>query len=140
MTTIEHGEDGHTGFRCLECAEQSGIVITSERPLAAQVDWAKKSDQHNHGEIGHIGYRCGMCAQLSDKTVRITRNSIDYWQTVQIEWQEECDEIMAKFQRDVQTHFPDHQPANCKSCPVQGILPEKPLPPIERALKQIQSQ
>lgn len=140
----EHGDDGHMGIHCGECAEKSGVVNeewTNPQgyPEPEVVDWRLKSDHHNHGEKGHIGYRCGQCAQLSKETVYITRDSVDYWQNLQIDWQEACDIIMSEFQQDVQDHFPDHLPANCQDCPVQGSLPEKPLPPVERSLKQIQS-
>lgn len=114
----------------------NSVYSNSKYAPAAEVDWQKKSDSHNHGEIGHIGYRCGQCAQESAHSVGITENSVDYWQTKQLEWQEECDGIMAKFQQDVQDHFPDHLPVNCQGCPTQDTLPPKPMPAIERALKQ----
>lgn len=109
-------------------------IYETKYPPAEIVDWEKKSDAHNHGEIGHIGYRCGQCAQISGKTVGITKNTIDYWQTKQIEWQEECDYLQVQFDQEMSDHLPVHLPQNCQTCPSATPMPPKPLPPIERAL------
>lgn len=90
-----------------------------------------------HGDPGHGGYRCGECAQRSTNQVRIHPNSGDYWQTKQIEWQEACDVIFRQFDDAVAAHFPSHLPQNCPDCPAKPILPEKPIVPSDRALKQI---
>lgn len=113
-------------------------IYETDRPPPEVVDWEKKHDQADHGAPGHIGFRCGQCAQDStDHSVAITDHHIDYWQTKQIDWQEACDVVMRAFDQAVEDHFPEHQPQGCQTCPVMGDLPEKPSPPYERALGQI---
>lgn len=101
------------------------------------VDWEAKSDQHFHGEDGHTGYRCGQCAREAVEQVASTDYSVDYWQTKQIQWQEDCDVIMADFDRRVAQHFPKHKAVKCKTCPKTSPLPEQPNPPIERSMGQV---
>lgn len=111
-------------------------IYDTDYPSAAIADWDAKGGQYEHGVDGHTGYKCGACALLSVVRVAATSHSVDYYQTKQLEWQEECDVIMGQFDLDVAAHFPLHKAVNCQECPVTGILPTKPVPPVERALKQ----
>lgn len=89
-------------------------------------------DDVEHGLPGHYGLRCLACALASGRDVSIEVDTGDYWQTKQIRWQEECDKIMVAFDKAVGEHFPQHQAANCQTCPVTSPLPPKPEPPWER--------
>ncbi len=89
-----------------------------------------------HGEPGHGGYKCSECAQEGKNQVRIHPNTGDYWQTKQIEWQEQCDVIFRQFDDDVAAHFPQHLPRGCENCPEPPELPPKPIVPVERAMQQ----
>lgn len=111
-------------------------IYDTDHPSAAIADWEAKSGAFEHGTEGHKGYRCGQCAMLAPTRVSATNHSVDYYQTKQLEWQEKCDVIMAQFDSDVAAHFPKHKAVKCLSCPKTGKLPEKPIPPVERALKQ----
>jgi len=93
-----------------------------------------------HGVFGHIGYRCRQCAYLSLETNSIAGDSGEYWQNKQIDWQEDCDTIMAEFDQAVMDHFPVHLPVNCQTCPIRGELPAKPMPPIERSMGKLDSK
>lgn len=127
-----------------EAAEASGVTnehwADSGYPPTDVVDWRKKSDHHNHGEEGHIGYRCGQCAREATDTIEITLDTVDYWQAKQLDWQEECDRIQVDFDERSAAHWPEHKAVNCQECPKTIPMPVKPNPPIERALKQIQSE
>lgn len=110
-------------------------IHPDERPTTAQQDW-EDGRQVIHGEDGHTGFRCYECAQVSGVRVMIHPTSGDWWQTKQIEWQEQCDLIHTAFQEAVAAHFPDHQPFNCDSCPEKPVMPPKPIMPVERALQR----
>jgi len=103
-------------------------------PTAAHEAFALQSDVP-HNVNGHTGFRCIECARESPVMVSIVDDGGDYWQNVQIQWQEECDKVMSAFDEAVAIHFPVHQPQNCQTCPVKPILPEKPNPPVERRHK-----
>jgi len=109
-------------------------LISDERETAAVIDWRLKGGGIEHGAPDHdkYTYRCYQCALESLSTSMIYPDNTDYWQDKQLKWQEECDGIMADFDRRVAIHFPQHQPVNCQSCPMTGILPPKPEPPWER--------
>lgn len=113
-------------------------IYKTEYPNSAIVDWEAKVGILEHGVTGHTGYRCGACALLAPTQVGATTHSVDYYQTKQIEWQEECDEIMGAFDLAVAEHFPKHKAVKCRTCPKPSALPEKPIPPVERALKQVE--
>jgi len=98
----------------------------------ASVEWYEKISDLPHNMNGHTGHRCIECARESENPISTESDSGDYWQNKQLAWQEECDVIMAKFDREVAIHFPAHMPMNCTTCPMTGTLPPKPNPPIER--------
>jgi len=106
-------------------------IVRSERPSAFEQELDEIAD---HGLDGHIGVRCYQCAQLSDIMIQLASDGGEYWQNKQLLWQEECDELQNKFDLDVATHWPNHQPIGCTTCPVVYDMPEKPLPPSERAI------
>jgi len=95
-----------------------------------------------HGLDGHIGFRCLECARVAiDGMTAVESSSQDYWQNLQLDWQEECDILQSKFDKDVTAHLPFHIPPKlfgstvipqCKSCPIPAALPLKPNPPKER--------
>jgi len=100
-------------------------------------DFQKKSDGLAHGEEGHNGWRCGQCAQEGKgNVVQVTEHAVDYWQTKQLDWQEQCDMIQVRFDEEVAAHFPDHRAVGCRTCPMTQPMPEKPNPPYERALEK----
>lgn len=108
-------------------------VVFSDRPTAFQ---QSVPDDVAHGVDGHLGYRCYQCSQISGAMIQLADPGGDYWQNLQLLWQEQCDIVQNEFDASVATHFPDHQPYNCKGCPVPGEMPTKPLPPAERAVAQ----
>lgn len=107
-------------------------IVRSDKRTAFEME----PEDVAHGVEGHIGYRCGQCAQQSDVVILLADSGGDYWQNLQLKWQEECDIVQNTFDTAVATHFPDHQPYDCASCPVPGKMPVKPNPPAERAIKQ----
>lgn len=111
-------------------------IYKTDYPPSAIVDWKAKGGGNEHGTTVHQGYKCGQCAAESGNPIAATDHSVDYYQSKQISWQEECDVIMRKFDSDVAAHFPLHKAVNCPDCPMPTILPPKPVPPVERSLKQ----
>ena len=107
-------------------------VVRSERQSAFQMEPTDVA----HGVEGHIGLRCYQCAFQSGITVQLAATGGSYWQNLQLQWQEECDVVQNTFDEAVATHFPNHKPYDCDSCPVPGKMPIKPLPPAERAVNQ----
>lgn len=105
---------------------------SSERKTMYEVEREQFKEWIVHGQPGHTGYKCGQCARESLNMVEYTPNSREYWQNLQINWQESIDGIMSDFDASVAAHFPVHQPQNCQTCPVKPVLPEKPNPPTER--------
>ncbi len=108
-------------------------IHPDERPTAYQ---QSVPDDPVHGDDGHRGYRCYQCAQASGVMIQLATNSGEYWQNLQLLWQEKCDELQNKFDLDVATHWPNHKPIGCETCPVVYEMPNKPLPPAERAVGQ----
>lgn len=122
------------------------MIPLDERLNAQEQDWQAQGSDPEHGLPGHFGYRCFACAYDSVNTVEIHEDSGDFWQSKQIGWQEDCDVLMAGFDRQVADHFPDHLPPTatvdafgevtytrqCRTCPVAPELPAKPDPPWER--------
>ncbi len=82
--------------------------------------------QTAHGTDGHAGYRCYQCAMESGVTVQLADSGGEYWQNKQLDWQEKCDTLQNKFDLDVATHWPNHQPMNCTTCPVR-MKPASPF-------------
>jgi len=117
----------------LKAKDHTQGIHPDDRPTAYE---QSVPDDGAHGVVGHIGYRCYQCAQLSGVMIQLADNSGEYWQNLQLLWQEECDVVQNTFDDAVATHFPNHQPYNCESCPVPGEMPVKPLPPAERAVRQ----
>lgn len=105
----------------------------SDRPTAYQL--GVPADVA-HGVVGHQGYRCYQCAHQSGITIQLAETGGDYWQNLQLAWQEECDVLQNKFDAEVAAHFPDHFPIGCQTCPTTFEMPVKPLPPAERAVRQ----
>lgn len=103
-----------------------------EYPPAADIDWAKHFGSSEHGTDDHYGFRCPECAALSKVPIQLIDRHVDYWQNVQISWQEDCDKIMAKFDEAVADHFREHTGPQCQTCPEKSVLPPKPLPVFER--------
>ena len=109
-------------------------IHDDEKPTAFQ-----QSDEANevpHGAEGHKGFRCYQCAQYSEARILLADNSGEYWQNLQLNWQEKCDVLQNKFDNDVATHWPNHKPIGCDTCPVVYPMPTKPIPPAERAIAQ----
>lgn len=111
-------------------------IFETDYPSAAIVDWEKKKEKAPHGEPGHNGYRCILCAEQSPSRVAATDHSLDHWQTQQIDWQEQCDKLQIEFDEEVSSHFPEHKPQGCTSCPTPPEYPPKPTRPIDRAASQ----
>ncbi len=109
-----------------------------ERPNVYQQDHSNFDPEH--GAEGHIGVRCSICAGLSPNAVLIESSSGDYWQTKQLNWQEDCDEVHTAFQEATAAHFPEHKPFGCDTCPTKPIMPIKPQRPIDRVDKQMQRE
>lgn len=103
-----------------------------ERPTSYELEL----DDVNHGVDGHIGFRCYQCSQISGTTIRAADNSGEYWQNLQLDWQEKCDELQNQYDRMVAAHFPVHLPVSCPDCPSPLQMPPKPVPPAERAIRQ----
>lgn len=108
-------------------------IAPDERMTSYELSWPV---DHDHGHPDHKGQRCAACAAESKNPVLIHPNSGDYWQTRQINWQEECDLVFRSFDDSVAEHFPLHTGPQCNSCPVKPVLPPKPVPIYERALHQ----
>lgn len=108
-------------------------IAPDERMTSYELTWPV---DHEHGHPDHEGLRCAECALMSPNACIIHPSSGDYWQDLQIKWQEQCDVIFRRFDDAVAAHFPDHQPQGCMSCPPKPILPVKPTMPFERALEQ----
>jgi len=89
-----------------------------------------------HGDDGHIGFRCYACAQISDTSILLADDSVDYWQNLQLNWQEQCDLLQNKYDNDIASHFPNHVAIGCEECPKPYAMPLKPIAPAERAFKQ----
>ena len=109
----------------------AGPISRADRPTAYELD-SEANEDVDHGVDGHSGYKCGQCALASGRAVVVYPDTLDFWQDLQIAWQEDCDVIFAAFDDSVATHFPNHLAVNCKSCPVKPKLPVKPEPPNER--------
>jgi len=110
-------------------------IHPDERPSAYQLGLPANSEIP-HDTEGHIGYRCYQCSQESGTTIRLAANSGEYWQNVQLEWQEKCDDLQNQYDAMVAAHFPIHLPVNCEDCPSPLQMPPKPVPPSERAFRQ----
>lgn len=114
--------------------ENQNDVYEHRYPNAAIVHYSKVSDVP-HGEEGHKGYKCGQCARLGANPISITDHSIDRFQNILLDWQEECDGLMTEFDKKVAAHFSVHREKDplC-DCPQVPRLPDKPQPTYERAL------
>ncbi len=111
---------------------ENNVYETDHKYPNASVEWWGIVADVPHNVNGHTGWRCVECARDSPEMVGITPNGGDYWQNKQIDWQEDCDVLMAGFQVAVADHFPYHRPFGCVTCPKAPELPAKPNPPIER--------
>lgn len=103
---------------------------------AWELDWPRAGGEPAHGLEGHTGYRCKECAMGSKNPILVESDSGDYWQTKQIRWQEEVDDLHNQFNAQIEAHFPSHQAIGCSSCPKSPAMPAKPMPPVERAVRQ----
>ncbi len=95
-----------------------------------------RQDNPDHGFDGHLPYVCGECAKLAPNRSLISPTTGDHWQTLQINWQEQCDIAFRAFDDEVAAHFPEHLPVGCQDCPDKPILPDKPIQPYERSIRQ----
>lgn len=109
-------------------------VYKHRYPTAAIVHYSKVTDEP-HGTEGHVGYKCGACGRNSENPIVINDHSIDRFQNILLDWQEECDGLMSEFDKKVAAHFPVHREKDplC-DCPQVPRLPDKPKPQYERAL------
>lgn len=110
------------------------LEVDAKRKSVWEQDYDRRGPEH--GVDGHIGWRCGICALMNPNAVVISPNSGDFWQNKQIHWQEACDIVFRAYDDAVADHFPVHMPQNCGFCPTKPHLPPKPVPPVERSLKQ----
>jgi len=137
---MRRGKNSWYGARKRSPKVWSGRGIhPDERPTAEQL--SPHLDDPVHGDEGHIGYRCYQCAQVSTVRVLLQPNSGDYWQTMQINWQEQCDLLQHEYDVAVGEHYKVHIPAmldanNECECPIPPDMPPKPIMPAERALSQ----
>lgn len=109
--------------------------MDSEKPDSQILDF-ERHQSPGHGAEGHTGYRCGSCAAESGVAILAAPDTGNYWQNLQIAWQEQCDILFNQFDDAVATHFPLHTGPGCKTCPTKPEMPPKPIKPNERALKQ----
>lgn len=93
-------------------------ISRSERPSAAEVDFQNRPRCDDHDRP-----KCGECGRRSDGYLAVHDSSVDHWQTVQLDWNEECDVLLRE-------HLPNHQPGG--SCPTCPVYPPKPVKPYER--------
>lgn len=107
-------------------------VVNSAKKTAFQME----PEDVTHGVEGHIGYKCGQCAREAPVVIQLADSGGEYWQNLQLLWQEECDVLQNSFDADVAAHFPNHKPIGCTECPTPFAMPVKPNPPSERAVRQ----
>lgn len=118
---------------------ERGGIPPDERPTSYELS---VPEDPSHGVDGHSGYRCYQCALISPGLVMIAVAGGDYWQNLQLSWQEECDKLQNLYDDAVALHFPIHidsrllgKDETC-DCPKPQQMPPKPIPPAERSVTQ----
>lgn len=135
------GKPSHEGLTCREDHWEAPPSKPMDERLDPD-DWSLFAESTPHGIEGHTGWRCRQCAMESQTVSLIASDTGEYWQNMQLAWQEECDRLQNEYDDANAKHLlEDHVPKILRgkdetcNCPVPAQMPIKPNPPAERAWK-----